>query len=117
MKGISMSTNLYVSASREVIVLKTGEPSIQSENFSVYQTPTQITYDILASDDKAQSYRDWVNSISKDEEMEVYADDIFEENEPVGKTVYNPWKEHIAEFDAWLSDKAAEGYDIEYSCM
>ena len=110
-----MSTNIHISAEREVQVIKTGKISKQKIYFSEWQTPTDVTYKIMAAEDKVQAYKDWVLSISEDVEQPVYADDdIFQEDEPIGTETYNSGKEHVVELDAWLKDALEEGYDIEF---
>lgn len=110
-----MSTNIHISAEREVQVIKTGKISKQSIKFSEWQTPTDVTYQIMAAEDKVQAYKDWVLSISEDVEEPVYADDdIFQEDEPIGTKTYNSGKEHVVELDAWLKEALEEGYDIEF---
>ena len=110
-----MSTNIHISAEREVQVIKTGKVSKQTIYFGEGQTPTDVTYQIMAAEDKVQAYKDWVLSISEDVEEPVYAeDDIFQEDEPIGTETYNSGKEHVAKLDAWLKEALEEGYDIEF---
>ena len=47
-----MSMNIHILASRNVIVEKTGEKSVQEEYFDEWQTPTKVSYEIEKSDDK-----------------------------------------------------------------
>ena len=109
-----MSTNIHFIAHREIKVIKTGRVSVQEIQFDELQTPTCVTHEIMASADRAQAYKDWVlRECSIDEEFDVFAeDDIFEEREPVGKTIYNAGKEHIEAFEKWLTLCAEEGYEV-----
>lgn len=109
-----MSTNIHFAAEREIIVVKTGQRRTQRIDFDrVWQTPTRVTYEIMAGD-PIQGYKDHIlNERSRDEILDVYAeDDYFEERGPVGTRVYNAGKEHVAEFEAWLEMCEAEGYTV-----
>lgn len=97
------------------MVVKTGKVSEQSIKFGAYQTPTTITFEIMKADDKVQAYKDWVLSVSVDEEQAVYAeDDIFCDGEPVGTETYNYGREHIVELEEWIKNTIEEGYDIVF---
>ena len=109
-----MSTNIHFAAEREVVVVKTGKTDIQRIYFDpVWQTPTQVTYEIMKGD-PIQGYRDWIlRECSRDEILDVYAeDDYFEERAPVGQRIYNVGKDHVARFDEWLAMCEAEGYTV-----
>jgi hypothetical protein len=112
-----MSMNVYISASREVsFKRKDGSISTetQTDKFDAYQTPTDVTYDIVESDDPVQAYIKWVEDVcSHDEQMAVYADDdLFNEGEPVGFVVYNSGKEHIQSFREWINEVEEAGYVV-----
>ena len=108
-----MSTNIHFAAEREIVVVKTGQTRIQRINFeNVWQTPTRVTHELMAGD-PIQGYKDYILDRSKDEILDVYAeDDYFEERGPVGTRVYNAGKEHVAEFEAWLEMCEEEGYTV-----
>lgn len=111
-----MSTNIHINGTRTVQVLKTNKQCEQTIKFEPYQTPSKVTFEIMQSDDKVQTYKDWVMSVSDDVEEAIYASlDIFEENEPIGTRTYNPGREHLIEFDAWLTEAANEGYAVEFA--
>lgn len=109
-----MSTNIHFIAHREVKVIKTGRVSVQEIQFDEFQTPTRVTHEIMASEDRPQAYKDWVlRECSIDEEFDVFAeDDIWEEREPVGKQIFNAGKEHIEKFDEWLKMCEEEGFEV-----
>lgn len=109
-----MSTNIHFSATREIIVVKTGKRDTQQISFNEWQTPSEVTRQIMASPDREQAYKDWIlRECSEDQEMYVFAeDDIFCERDPVGKEFFNPGKEHIAAFDEWLQMCEEEGYTV-----
>lgn len=113
-----MSMNIKFFATREVLVIKTNQRSTQKIEFDVWQTPTEITYDIMESQVPTEAYKAWVMSISQDEE-DIFAGDmfadlrkIFAEDAPVGKRVYNAGKEHVAKFDEWVTQCEESGYTI-----
>ena len=111
-----MSMNIYIDASREVTVNKTGKVSTQTITFSAWQTPTDVTYKILESADHKQAYIDYILLHSGDREMPVYADDdIFCCNGPIGTETYNSGKEHVAKLIEWITDAEEEGYEVEFS--
>jgi hypothetical protein len=117
-----MSMNIMITATRKVTYKKkngkrTG--GIQTLNFDALQTPTQITYDILASKDPAQTYIDWVlRDCSCDEILPVFAeDDLFEKGEPVGTVVWNHGKEHVEEFRDWVNSVEEEGYTLKFEMI
>jgi hypothetical protein len=113
-----MSTNIHISATREVSFrTPTG---VKSEPhtiyFSVWQTPSKVSRAIVASDDPTQVYIDWVLSISSDYEMPVYdSTDPFGDGEPVGTKICNDGVEHVAEFKNWLKNMYDRGFDITFS--
>ena len=111
-----MSINICISAKRTIIVKKTGKESTQTVRFDCIQTPTAITYQLLAAPDPIKAYEEWVLSISKDEEEDVYEDeDDFMCDNPriIGKRTCNYCKEHLMLLKTWVSEIEADGYDIE----
>lgn len=111
-----------ITASRKVTFKnKAGKRTggIQNGEFRALQTPTQITYDILASKDPAQTYIDWVlRDCSRDVVEPVYAeDDIWQEGKPVGTRVWNSGKEHVEEFRAWIKDVEENGFTVKYEMI
>ena len=109
-----MSTNIHFIATREIKVVKTGKTTIQEIKFKEWQTPTRVTREIIGSADPIQAYKDYIlRECSRDEEQLIYAeDDIWGEHEPIGKTIYNDGKDHVAEFEEWLAMCEAEGYTV-----
>ena len=101
-----MSTNIHFFGEREVQVSKTGKITTQ--------TTTRVTWDIMESADKVQTYKDWVlRECSRDEEFPVYAeDDVFSEGDPIGVEIYNAGKEHLAKFEEWLKMCEEEGFEV-----
>ena len=109
-----MSTNVHIYAVRTIFVAKTGNSDEQIINFSAWQTPTTTTLKIMEKRDKIKAYKDWVLSISKDEIVNVYADnDYFQEQEPIGTKVINEGDDHIELLDEWLDVCEENGYDVK----
>jgi len=109
-----MSTNIHFVANREIQVVKTGQIETQEDQYRyVWQTPTEVTRKIMAQADPIQAYRDWILSVNEDYEVDVYADDdFFSEKESVGTEIHNDGKYHLKEFDAWITSRREQGYDI-----
>ena len=117
-----MSMNILITASRKITFKKKNGKrggEIQSGEFRALQTPTQVTYDILASNDPAQTYIDWVLAECSQDEIEpVYAeDDIWQEGDPVGTRVWNHGKEHVEEFRAWIKDVEENGFTVKFEMI
>lgn len=110
--------NLYLEATREVTVNKTGKISTQTSIFNLWQTPTKVTYAALESKNTKEFYIDWCNTVSKNIIEPVYAaDDLFGENKPIGENTYNTADEHIKDIEEWLDECESEGYEIEWSII
>jgi len=109
-----MSTNIHFLATREIQVVRTGRIEKQQDYFlDVWQTPTDVTRQLMAQADPILAYRDWILSVTEDYEVDVYApDDFFREKEPVGTETQNDGVYHLKEFDAWITSVTAQGYDI-----
>lgn len=107
---LSMSTNLNVYGIRAVTVNATGEQSSQVIRFDLWQTPSKITEQILASSDIIQAYKDWVSADKVEEVVDVYADDdYFQEHPPIGVKTVCDADEHLADFDEFI-EQCADGY-------
>ncbi len=110
-----MSTNLHVNGVREVTVNKTGKLDLQFTKFDLWQTPTKVTREILASDNHAQSYRDWVNLSREEIQQPIYEKaDFFEEGEIVGYKTVCYEDDHLKSFDAFIKDCEEEGYELKF---
>jgi len=111
-----MSTNFHITAKRDICVVNTGCIEVQEMNCNlVWQTPTEITYQIMQSSDKMQAYIDWVLSISKDVEEKVYAeDDIFGKRDPIATRIINHGEDHIERLFDWCNNVAYAGYELHF---
>ncbi len=68
----------------------------------------------MSSEDKFSVYKEWVMSISKDEEVFVFAyDDPLCERTPIRVETYNAGVSHCRDLDDWLAMCKEEGYDVE----
>lgn len=117
-----MSMNILITASRKITFKKKNGKrggEIQSGEFRALQTPTQVTYDILESNDPAQTYIDWVLAECSQDEIEpVFAeDDIWQEGDPVGTRVWNHGKEHVEKFRAWIKDVEENGFTVKFEMI
>jgi hypothetical protein len=114
-----MSMNIMITATREITFKNKAGNACTGDMFRYFnalQTPTQVTYDILASSDPVKTYTDWVLAeCSQDQISPVFADDdTFQEREPVGTEVWNAGKEHVEEFRAWIKEVEEKGYTIKF---
>jgi hypothetical protein len=116
-----MSMNIMITASRKITFKKKNGKrggEIQTVEFRALQTPTQVTYDILASQDPAQTYIDWVLAeCSRDVVEPVFAEDYLLGDSPTGTRVWNAGKEHVEEFRAWIEHVEEEGYTVKYEMI
>lgn len=107
-----MSTNIHFVGTRDIQVIRSGHIETQEICFNEWQTPSDVTRQIMASADPVQTYKAWVLSVSEDVEIDTYdKDDIFGEN-PTGKEIHNYGREHVAEFDKWLEMCERECYTV-----
>ena len=110
-----MSTNIHIIASRSVMVVESGKVCKQHIKFETYQTPTVVTRKIMDASDKVGAYKDWVMSISENEDVNVYSSyDILEEGSPIGTEVYNAGKDHLTRLDMWIEGAVKDCYNIEF---
>ena len=63
-----MSMNLHVRAGYDV-VFPNGEKTKRYENFELWQTPTKVTREILAQDNKLEAYIKWANDKRHEKEV------------------------------------------------
>lgn len=114
--------NIYIYATRE-ISFKNKKGKTQTETqatvFDALQTPTEVTHEIVKSNDPAQVYIDWVlRECSVDIHCPVYAaDDFMQELEPIGVEIINGGKEHVEKFKQWMIWMEEKGSEIKYEVM
>ena len=108
-----MSINIHFIATRDIQVIRSGHVGTQKICFNEWQTPSDVTRQIMASPDPIQAYKAWVLSICEDVEVDVYdSGDVFSE-QPIGKEIHNYGREHVAEFEEWLTMCERECYTVE----
>jgi hypothetical protein len=84
-----MSMNVHVQATcKSVLHGKNGQikETTHEEYFSLWQTPTSVTYEIVNSDDPYQAYLDWLLTVCPEATVECneyVIDDFFCEREPI----------------------------------
>ena len=88
-----MSMNLYVERARPATVIIKGKKKrfVECSSFNLWQTPTSITRAILRTENRVQSYIDWVDSCENE-----YGD------------------EHISEFKVWIRESEEEDFTITF---
>lgn len=106
-----MSTNIHVYADREVIVVKTGKMVVQTIIGYVWQTPSNVTREILNSADRLEAYTKWILDQSEDCDEPIY--DVVTD-EIVGTRKYNPGAEHIADLMQWINQAIDDGYNVRW---
>jgi hypothetical protein len=109
-----MSINIHFKGERKVQVISTGKIETQTTKIpNVWQTPTEVTKEIMKSNDPVQAYIDWVMSQSKDDVCLVYAkDDVFCERDPIGYETVNEAKDHTHGFKQTINALTKAGYTI-----
>lgn len=97
-----MSINLHLSAEQEATLNNSGETIMTGESFSLYQTPSSVTYKILGEaniEDIFKAYCKWVNSFTDDETGAAHSN------------------AHLVELERWLDFYTKKGYTIEFYAM
>jgi hypothetical protein len=98
-----MSDNLYLKAYREVFT-KSGRSAIQTENVSLWQTPSAVTWDVLnypTFEQQLEAYCKWAESVTKVDP--IYLLEIYD-------TETRP-KESYMNFDLENERARASGYE------
>jgi hypothetical protein len=110
--------NIVIYGSREVSFSVNGDTKTESQTvyFDARQTPTKVTYEILASPDKLQAYIDYI--ISQGEGDVIVPPEIIIIN-GVSSIIdegytYNSTKDHLEELEAWLKVMSSGGYTINF---
>lgn len=99
-----MSMNLVVYAEVEA-TFPNGSKRILTEHFELVQTMTEVTYAILAKEDRFQAYVEWMMSWAVDDGSEEADLDL-------------EWRERqIKELKDWLSLHEDEGWKITWGAV
>jgi hypothetical protein len=88
-----MSLNLILYAQRWIIVEKTGKREEQYLKLELWQTPTEVTIEVLKSSDRSETYYQYFKKIIED---------------------FNTLTSHIECLYFWISDREKEGYEISW---
>ena len=111
-----MSMNIEIFGERTISFTVGGitKSDTQTKYFNVWQTPTLVTYKILAERHPLDAYIEWVGSIRSVEKLPIYAKgDLFCEGAVVGFKDYCAVDKHLKELDSWLIDMSLQGYEIK----
>jgi len=116
-----MSMNVFIVAEREIF-FKLADGSIghdvQRLKFDAWQTRTEETNRILASENPAAAYIAWVEARNNPTKVPVFADeDIFGEGEPVGFKTVCEATEHVKCLRDWMSAAEAKGYVVKFEMI
>lgn len=116
-----MSMNIFIYGTREAFAIK-GKSLIQfkdTKKFESWQTRTKETYQIMNSDNPVQAYKDCIlERYCREESHEIYADDdFFAEREPIGYKTIDPAAEHVKEFQEWLDEMNAGGFEVYFEAI
>ena len=117
-----MSMNLYVEGTRPATVKVKGKRKTITDrvSFGLWQTPTEVTRQILSLPpvQQAEAYIGWAKSIS-----EPYEDNVYDFSAPldenfeypvIGREMVNPAQEHTVELHKWLKMCEDEDYTVEF---
>lgn len=111
-----MSMNIHIFAERTITARNKAGKKVrekQQQKFEVLQTPTKVSYEIKASGNPIQAYKDYVLSCGTVERVPIYApEDIWSEKDPIRYEEYNWAEEHVGRFNEWLSTMDEAGYRI-----
>lgn len=87
-----MSMNLYLEGTREIIVVATGKQETQRFMYDLWQTPTTVTRECMASGNPAEAYYKWIRGLN---------------NQEGGS--------HIRQVKKAVKDAIEDGYTLEWS--
>jgi len=109
-----MSMNLHCEGDG-YITLPNGEKKRDIREVYLYQTPTEVSYNLIKQDNVKEAYFDWVRSISEEEQVPIYAkDDIFSEGEIIGYRTVNYGEVHIEDVKQEIENIKEDGYEIQW---
>ena len=103
---MSMNINLKAVIVGDFVINSKSIKKKIHEMFDCVQTPTNITKQILKSNNPYDEYVNFIkNRFDENQEIFIYAeDDYFEENEPVDSIIDNAGDEHIKTLNKFISD-------------
>ena len=117
-----MSMNLYVDGTRTATVKVKGKRKTITDRtkFSLWQTPTEVTRQILSlvPAQQTEAYIEWAKSASEPYEDNVYDYEAMPDENweypVIDRVMVDPAEEHVAEFRDWLKMCDDEGYTVKF---
>ena len=117
-----MSMNLYVDGTRAATVKVKGKRKTITDRtkFSLWQTPTEVTRQILSlvPAQQTEAYIEWAKSASEPYEDNVYDYEAMPDENweypVIDRVMVDPAEEHVAEFRDWLKMCDDEGYTVKF---
>ena len=117
-----MSMNLYVEGTRKATVKVKGKRKTITDrvSFGLWQTPTEVTRQILSLPpvQQAEAYIEWAKSISEPYEDNVYDYEAMPDENweypVIGRVMVDPAEEHAAQFRDWLKMCDDEDYTVKF---
>ena len=117
-----MSMNLYVEATRKATVKVKGKHKIITDrvSFDLWQTPTEVTRQILSlvPVQQAEAYIEWTKSVSESYEDNVYDYEATPDENwvfpVIGRVMIDPAEEHAVKFRDWLKMCDDEDYTVKF---
>ena len=111
-----MSINVHIRAERKISFKdKNGKrrSDTQSIIFNCWQTPSEVSRNIMASANPVDQYIEWVKSLAQVERIGIYADDdILCEGPIIGYDAYCAADEHIDKLKSWIAEAECDGYTV-----
>ena len=121
-----MSMNLHIEGTRPAFYQRRDGSIEEFEThvaFSLWQTPSKVTYDILDQptfNQQLDAYCAWVLERSEDDEEPIYdwsqLDGNFDPKQ-TGTKIVNHGVNHIQDFRQWVEDKLAIEYNLVFSAI
>ena len=117
-----MSMNLYVEGTRKATVKVKGKRKtiVDRVSFGLWQTPTEVTLQILSlvPVQQAEAYIEWAKSASEPYEDNVYDYEAMPDENweypVIGRKMVDPVEEHAMEFRDWLKMCEDEDYTVKF---
>lgn len=112
-----MSINIHLRAIVDA-KLPNGNTKTLSERYDLYQTPTNVSFQIESSSDPLSAYLSWLRKVVIPYESDVYSDDdVWHEKPPIGKKLVDDYDSISGELKEWIHSHELDGYRIEWYSM
>lgn len=109
-----MSVNFHIRGRRDVTVNKTGATDVQYLEYDTWQTPSNVTHELMASMLPVEAYKAYVMRGSDDEQEAIYDETDLYGDDPIGYKTVNYAKDECTRVDEWIAAVVARGYEIEF---